>query len=261
MIKCECIEKFRDKQGNIKGYRLRDCNGACLDVKPDQLKMSIFSQQLDVINLKLTADGKLIDKEVDIITKLEQIDAYNQTEKAINDRWNKYLKLVAHFNKRVYQLNEKFNLKNEQVDTFNGIRIYKPGVNLDGTEIYSRKTSIKIHEPYNVHYEVRLFHSDYIDLLIPIYTREPSEDGGAYSAYMMYNDSTDNGYKASFEAFYKATPEYIKDCGDDDIDTIRKERQDLVARVICAEVLDNYQEIMKLTEKALVEAYKKKCKY
>lgn len=63
MITCRCIKKFRDRNGAIKGYRLQDNQGTCLDVKPDQLKMAIFSKQLDVINLKLTTDSRLIDKQ------------------------------------------------------------------------------------------------------------------------------------------------------------------------------------------------------
>jgi len=61
-VKCTCIEKFRDKQGRIKGYRLRDQQGKCIDVTPDNLKMAIFGKQFNVINLQLTSDGRLIDK-------------------------------------------------------------------------------------------------------------------------------------------------------------------------------------------------------
>lgn len=83
--KCVCIEKFRDKNNIIKGYRLQDKNGNKIDTTPEVLKAAIFSGQLDVENLKLTADGKLIDnkefkkgtknntKETDTIKDIESL--------------------------------------------------------------------------------------------------------------------------------------------------------------------------------------------
>lgn len=63
MVQARCIQKFRDKNNNIKGYLLEDCTGQQLQVSPDQLKMAIFSKQIEIINLTLTKDGRLIDKE------------------------------------------------------------------------------------------------------------------------------------------------------------------------------------------------------
>ena len=61
MIKVKCLFKFRDNGGKIVGYRIQNEQGETLDTTPDQLKMYIYSNQMQVVNLKLTQDGRLID--------------------------------------------------------------------------------------------------------------------------------------------------------------------------------------------------------
>lgn len=61
MIVCKCIHKFRNEQGKIYGYRLIDLNNQTQDVTPDNLKMAILNKQVEVVNLTLTSDGRLID--------------------------------------------------------------------------------------------------------------------------------------------------------------------------------------------------------
>lgn len=61
MIQAKCVQKFRDKNGKIYGYRLQDLNGQTQDVKPENLKQAISNNQLHVINLKLTSDNRLVD--------------------------------------------------------------------------------------------------------------------------------------------------------------------------------------------------------
>ena len=61
MIQAKCIQKFRDKNNNIYGYRLQDQNGACIDVRREQLKQAIKSKQINIINLTLTSDNRLVD--------------------------------------------------------------------------------------------------------------------------------------------------------------------------------------------------------
>lgn len=63
MIQAKCIEKFRDKQGRIYGYRLIDLNGKTQDVTPDNLKNAIKTGKINIVNLTLTSDNRLIDKE------------------------------------------------------------------------------------------------------------------------------------------------------------------------------------------------------
>jgi hypothetical protein len=46
MIRATCIEKFRDKNEKIIGYRLQDCNGSIQDIKSDDLKKMIIRKQI-----------------------------------------------------------------------------------------------------------------------------------------------------------------------------------------------------------------------
>lgn len=64
MIKAVCVEKYKDKNGNIIGYKLQDNNGRQLRFDAGQVKQAIFLNQLEVINLKLTSDGRLISTNI-----------------------------------------------------------------------------------------------------------------------------------------------------------------------------------------------------
>ena len=61
MIQAKCIQKFRDKNNQIYGYRLQDINGQTQDVKSENLKQAIANKQIHVVNLTLTSDGRLVD--------------------------------------------------------------------------------------------------------------------------------------------------------------------------------------------------------
>ena len=63
MIQALCLHKFRNKNNQIIGYRVQDKNGSTMDVKAEYLKQAIKNNQIDVLNLTLTSDNKLIDKE------------------------------------------------------------------------------------------------------------------------------------------------------------------------------------------------------
>ena len=62
MIQAKYIQKFRDKHNNIIGYKLLDSHGNIKDVPSDKLKIAIKNKNIDVINLTLTSDNRLIDK-------------------------------------------------------------------------------------------------------------------------------------------------------------------------------------------------------
>lgn len=92
---CTCIEKFRDSNGKIIGYRLQDDSGRCLDIEAEQLKLAIFSNQLEVSNLKLTSDSRLIEKKkrysvdpvlFDSLNKIITNDANNSNHVTLNDK-------------------------------------------------------------------------------------------------------------------------------------------------------------------------------
>ena len=61
MIQAKCIQKFRNKQNQIIGYRLQDLNGQIQDVTPDNLKNAIKNKQIHIVNLTLTSDNRLVD--------------------------------------------------------------------------------------------------------------------------------------------------------------------------------------------------------
>ena len=61
MIQAKCIEKFRDKTGKIYGYKLIDIDDKTIEISAKNLKDAIEKNQINVINLKLSSDKKLID--------------------------------------------------------------------------------------------------------------------------------------------------------------------------------------------------------
>ena len=64
MLKVKCTQKFRDKNNDIIGYRTVDQNGNMKDVSSESLKQAIKQGRLEVINLTLTSDNRLIDKAI-----------------------------------------------------------------------------------------------------------------------------------------------------------------------------------------------------
>ena len=52
MITAKCIQKFRDKNNNIYGYRLVDINGQTQDVQSKNLKQAIANNEVHVVNFK-----------------------------------------------------------------------------------------------------------------------------------------------------------------------------------------------------------------
>ena len=61
MIKYTCIHKIRDGKGNIVGYKLKDESGRIIQVSSRDLKNQISNGKVQVENLTLTSDGRLVD--------------------------------------------------------------------------------------------------------------------------------------------------------------------------------------------------------
>lgn len=61
IITCKQLEKYKDKNGKIIGYRLVDTNGNQTQMKAEDLKAGIRAGNLNVVNLTLTKDGRLVD--------------------------------------------------------------------------------------------------------------------------------------------------------------------------------------------------------
>ena len=64
MIKAKCVQKIRDNRGRIKGYVLQDLNGVKLKFESGYLKSLIANNKIDVVNLTLSSDGKLVNKSI-----------------------------------------------------------------------------------------------------------------------------------------------------------------------------------------------------
>lgn len=60
VIRATCINKYRDSKGAIIGYRLRDIHYQEIDMEALELKRAIANKQIDVDNLTLTSDNRLI---------------------------------------------------------------------------------------------------------------------------------------------------------------------------------------------------------
>lgn len=64
MIQAKCIEKFRDKNNRIIAYRLEDNQGNIQDISSNDLKVAIINKQINVANIALTTDNRLIDDKL-----------------------------------------------------------------------------------------------------------------------------------------------------------------------------------------------------
>ena len=59
-MKVKHIDKTRNKNNQIIGYKLQDQQGNTIIVKPEVLKSAIRAKKIEVINLTLTSDNRLI---------------------------------------------------------------------------------------------------------------------------------------------------------------------------------------------------------
>lgn len=66
MQKVISISKFRDKNGKIIGYTIQSDKGEIKEVKSEDLKKAIIAKKIEVLNLTLTSDGRLVDKTIKI---------------------------------------------------------------------------------------------------------------------------------------------------------------------------------------------------
>ena len=91
MIKAKCIKKVRNKNNIIIGYTLQDNTGYIVTVDPKQLKEKIASGAVDIVNLRLTPSGRLIDKRIEDTIKGYTI--MDNDEEANVNQYNKTLML------------------------------------------------------------------------------------------------------------------------------------------------------------------------
>lgn len=91
----DCISKIRNKHGIIVGYKLRSLkDGAETIVKAEQLKDSMHRQSVEISNLKLTTDGRIIDKKIVPDEFAKEFDGKNKTFETVNVRANSNEKIA-----------------------------------------------------------------------------------------------------------------------------------------------------------------------
>ena len=71
-MKVKCLEKLRDKNGAIVGYRILSQYGTIREFESKYVKEMIRTGEWEVINLTLTSDNKLIDKKDKDVQTREQ---------------------------------------------------------------------------------------------------------------------------------------------------------------------------------------------
>lgn len=89
MIQAKCIDKIRNKYGVIEKYTLQDKTGDTITVTSKQLKDAINAGKIEIVNLQLTANGRLMDKNIE-----DTLKSYNIMDKDNENSKNQYNKTI-----------------------------------------------------------------------------------------------------------------------------------------------------------------------
>lgn len=93
MAQVICVGKIRDNSGKILGYKLRSADGRICKVQAFDLKESIRNGSMQVENLAMTRDNRLIDtktKDLDAIKNWVQSVSSTLISKYSHGKLNKY---------------------------------------------------------------------------------------------------------------------------------------------------------------------------
>ena len=74
MLKLKAVRKWYDRYGKVAGYTLCDELGNLKQVSNNDIKEAIKSHKVDIINLMITKDNKLIKKETDINYNINKVN-------------------------------------------------------------------------------------------------------------------------------------------------------------------------------------------
>lgn len=81
----KCIGKIRNKSNTIIAYKLRDLdNSETIELSSNDLKIGIINNTIKVVNLKLTANNKLIDTNYEAIPTESSIEVREKFESILN---------------------------------------------------------------------------------------------------------------------------------------------------------------------------------
>ena len=61
IVQFKCIKKHKNKRGNIDLYTLQDVKGNNIEIDASSLKAAIVNNKINVVNLTLTSNNKLVD--------------------------------------------------------------------------------------------------------------------------------------------------------------------------------------------------------
>jgi len=85
MQKVKCVSKIRDEKGKITGYIIQSSTGGTKDVSKDKLKEAIRNGKVDIVNMTLTSDNRLVDKKVKVISDTDSIVLGSNDRRAVED--------------------------------------------------------------------------------------------------------------------------------------------------------------------------------
>ena len=91
MLVAKCVEKIRDKNGKIVKYRLQDKTGSQTELETKLVKKFILESQMDVVNLQVTSDGRLVDKSEDN----SKYESPEEKEKYLNSIASKAIEFIV----------------------------------------------------------------------------------------------------------------------------------------------------------------------
>lgn len=85
MQKVKCIRKIRDAKGKITGYTIQNLTGETRTVDKDKLKEAVRNKQIDIVNMTLTSDNRLIDKNVKVVSDIGSITLSSNDRRAVEE--------------------------------------------------------------------------------------------------------------------------------------------------------------------------------
>lgn len=110
---CRCLSKEKDKYGNIKSYKLMFVGGIVQNVQPEFLKAKMCSGEWNVLNLKFTSNGRLVDKTEDTRpTSMTKPNVANSTQHVVEHTQGPMRNSQPQIPKQTHVVKEPFKPEN-----------------------------------------------------------------------------------------------------------------------------------------------------
>ena len=94
MIQAICINKIRDKNNRIQGYHIKDNYGKVIYIDSNELKQQIRNNNIQIANLTLTSDNRLVDTGIENSTEPTKPSI---TEEIYNELHDSRLKVITDY--------------------------------------------------------------------------------------------------------------------------------------------------------------------